>query len=119
MSDPKNAPASKTAESAPTKLRIKNPGPNPRHYFRGSGGLFAPGEVREVDAPDALADVQRSIAKKHLHPEPYTVDVMVDGKKTKTKVPADILLVGADVEEITAAQLFEIERKKLDDDVAA
>lgn len=120
MSDPKTASTAKAAESASTKsLRVKNPGPNPRHYFVGDGGLFAPGEVRDVKDPLAIDQIKKAIDKKFLHPADYTVEVSVKGKVEKRKMSADILLVSEEEPEVTAEDLFKAELKKHEEDSVA
>lgn len=97
--------ASTKSEKLPTGLRIRNPGPNPRHYWPGRGGVLLPGEVRDVPAGQ-VEGVKRLIASGKLR----TTET-IHGK-TGAKVPPCVELTYAP--EKLAAQIIAEEQARFD-----
>lgn len=107
MSDPNKGGQNAKANDAPT--RIRNPGPNPRHYWLGEheasprDGLFAPGECRDI-TPAQAAYVRKMIDRGNLS---TTGGI---NPRTGERFPPSVEFTSDPV--ITAAQLIAIEEAK-------
>ena len=115
MSDPKKpgqGVAPEAPGSTPTALptRIRNPGPNPRHYWmpkleaRARDGFFAPGECRDI-TPEQAEHIQKAIVKGQL-----TTKVSVHPKTGAVVLPS-VEFTSDPV--VTAADLLAAEEKRL------
>ena len=113
MSDPKKlgqGVAPEAPSSNPRPARIRNPGPNPRHYWmpkleaKPRDGFFAPGECRDI-TPQQAEHIEKAIAKGQL-----STNASVH-PRTGLPVLPSVEFTSDPV--VTAAQLLDAEEKRL------